>query len=29
MKITDSWDEALGRTISIDGKLIKEVQSEY
>ena len=29
MKITDSWDEALGRTISIDGKLIKEVQSKY
>ena len=29
MKITDSWDEALGRTISIDGELIKEVQSKY
>ena len=29
MKITDSWDEALGRTITIDGELIKEVQSKY
>lgn len=29
MKITDSWDEALGRTISIDGELIKEIQSKY
>ena len=29
MKITDTWDEKHGRTISIDGELIKEVQSKY